>query len=217
MRTPHHPLTVPRLLAAYRRGWFPMADPLTGAIEWFNPDPRAVIPLEGFRVPRNLDRECRRGRFDVRCDTAFEAVMRACAAPRPSERLTWIDERMIAAYVRLSEAGHAHSIEAWLGGKLVGGLYGVQIGGGFFGESMFCRPGLGGSNASKVCLVHLVRWMKRRGLSLLDTQFSTEHLDQFGCIEIPQDEYLRRLAAAVDRDVTWGTFAPQPSATMGPE
>ena len=209
MKSPEHPLNAPLLLAAYRRGWFPMADPLTGEVEWFNPDPRAVLPLEAFHVPGNLDRLVRQGSLEVRSDSAFEQVMRACSAPRPSEGLTWIDDRMVSAYVGLKNIGHAHSIEAWLDDRLVGGLYGVHIGAAFFGESMFCRPELGGSNASKICLVHLVRWMRRQGFELLDTQFRTDHLDQFGCTEISRPAYIDLLGRAVRREAPWGTFAPQ--------
>ncbi len=199
-------LTPALLRWAYRQGWFPMANPEAGAIEWFNPDPRAIIPLDAFHVPATLSREVRKGRFDIRCDTVFEVVMRACAAPRAPDDLTWIDGAMIEAYVRLHEQGSAHCLEAWLGDQLVGGLYGVHVGGAFFGESMFSRPDLGGTNASKVCLVHLVGWMRHRGFTLLDTQFGTEHLEQFGCVEIDRRQYLVRLADAVQRDVAWGDF-----------
>jgi leucyl/phenylalanyl-tRNA--protein transferase len=185
-----------------------MANPMTDEIEWFSPDPRAIFPLDAFHVPRNLAREVRRGRFEVRSDTAFESVMRACAAPRADDNLCWIDERIIDAYVGLHRAGRAHSIEAWREGRLVGGLYGVHVGGAFFGESMFTLPDLGGTNASKVCLVQLVRWLQQRGFALLDTQFRTDHLDQFGCVEIARSRYLVLLAAAVGLDVTWGEFAP---------
>ena len=211
MRLPSPPLTTARLLAAYRRGWFPMADPLTGAIEWFNPDPRAVFPLappEAFHVPVSLARVVRSGRLEIRCDTVFERVMRACAVPRDPDDLTWIDQRMVDAYTALHAAGHAHSIEAWIQDKLVGGLYGVHIGGAFMGESMFSRRSDGGTNASKVCLVHLVRWLRHRGFLLLDTQFRTEHLSRFGCIEVPRRDYLPLLAEAVDRDISWGEFSP---------
>ena len=209
MRSPPLPLTPDRLLAAYRRGWFPMADPLTRAIEWFNPDPRAIFPLESpdaFHVPASLGREVRQGRFEIRCDTSFEQVVRACASPRGEEDLTWIDQRIVDAYTRLRRIGHAHSVEAWCEGRLVGGLYGVHVGGAFMGESMFSDAGLGGTNASKVCLVHLVRWLRHRGFGLLDTQFHTPHLARFGCVEVPREEYLLLLAEAVDRDVGWGSF-----------
>ena len=128
------------LLWAYRQGAFPMADPETGDIGWYRPDPRAVIPLESFHVPRSLARVIRAGRFDVRCDTAFDEVIGACAEPRVGgEDESWIDERIIDAYRGLFDLGHAHTVEAWREGRLVGGLYGVHIGAAFFGESMFSR------------------------------------------------------------------------------
>ena len=188
-----------------------MADPLTGAIEWFNPDPRAVFPLaprDAFHVPDSLARVVRSGRLEIRCDTVFEAVMRACAAPRDPDDLTWIDQRMVDAYTALHAAGHAHSVEAWIDDRLVGGLYGVHIGGAFMGESMFCHPADGGSDASKVCLVQLVRWLQHRGFLLLDTQFRTDHLVRFGCLEVPRHDYLASLAKAVARDISWGDFSP---------
>jgi leucyl/phenylalanyl-tRNA--protein transferase len=187
-----------------------MADPFTARIEWFSPDPRAILPLDRMHVPRTLARAVRGGRFSIRSDTAFEAVMRACAAPRRDDPLTWIDERLVHAYGDLFERGHAHSVEAWLGETLVGGLYGVHVGAAFFGESMFIRPDRGGSQSSKVCLVHLVRWLRHRGFMLLDIQFRNPHLEQFGCIEIPRDDYLRRLEDAVDRAVSWGAFRVLP-------
>ena len=209
-------LTPALLRWAYRQGWFPMANPEAGAIEWFNPDPRAIIPLDAFHVPATLSREVRKGRFEIRCDTVFEGVMRACAAPRAPDDLTWIDDAMIEAYVRLHEQGSAHCLEAWRGDQLVGGLYGVHVGGAFFGESMFSRPDLGGTNASKVCLVHLVGWLRHRGFTLLDTQFGTEHLEQFGCVEIDRRQYLVRLADAVQRDIAWGDFWVRPDETDSP-
>ncbi len=206
-------LTPALLRWAYRQGWFPMANPEAGAIEWFNPDPRAIIPLDAFHVPATLSREVRKDRFEIRCDTVFEVVMRACAAPRAPDDLTWIDDAMIEAYVRLHEQGSAHCLEAWRGDQLVGGLYGVHVGGAFFGESMFSRPDLGGTNASKVCLVHLVGWLRHRRFTLLDTQFGTQHLEQFGCVEIDRRQYLVRLANAVQRDVVWGDFRVRPDGT----
>ncbi len=208
MTTPE--LQLETLLVAYRRGWFPMVDPRDGAVEWFSPDPRAILPLDRFHVPRSLGRVVRAARFDVRADSAFEHVMRACAAPRSEDDLTWLDDRMIDGYVELHRAGHAHSIEAWRDGRLVGGLYGVSIGGAFFGESMFSLPTLGGTDASKVCLVHLVAWLNNRGFSLLDTQWSTEHLERFGVIEIDRDTYLQRLSQAVASEVDFGSFQPAP-------
>ena len=212
MRPRGQQLSIPLLLSAYRRGWFPMADPLTGAIRWYHPDPRAILPLERFHVPGSLGRELRRGRFDIRCDTDFEQVMRACAAPRPDEDLSWIDDRFIEAYTLLHRAGHAHSVEAWRDGRLVGGLYGVHVGGAFMGESMFSRPDLGGTNASKVCLVHLVGWLRHRGFLLLDTQFRTPHLDRFGCLEVSREQYLELLAEALAREVDWGCYSADAAA-----
>ncbi len=206
MRPRGHQLSTALLLSAYRRGWFPMADPLTERVRWYHPDPRAIFPLDEFHVPASLGREVRRCRFEIRCDTTFEPVMRACAEPRTDDDLTWIDDRMVEAYAGLFRAGHAHSLEAWRDGRLVGGLYGVQDAGAFMGESMFCRPQLGGTNASKVCLVHLVGWLRYRGFGLLDTQFSTPHLERFGCREVPRERYLELLADALARTASWGTF-----------
>lgn len=176
-------------------------------VEWFCPDPRAIFPLASFRVPDSLARLVRHRLFVIRSDTAFEQVMRACAQPRVQEPGTWIDEGMIRAYCELHEIGHAHSVEAWKVERgsevLVGGLYGVHIGGAFMGESMFVRPDLGGSNASKICLVHLVEHLRRRGFMLLDTQFTNEHLLQFGCVEIRASEYLKRLEIATATEVAW--------------
>lgn len=199
----------------YRKGWFPMADPRTGEIEWFQPRRRGVIPLEpeGFVIPRSLRQRVRSGRFEVRCDTAFREVITACSLPRPQEDSSWIDARIIEAYCLLHESGHAHSIEAWLPSsgaspRLVGGLYGVHIGGVFFGESMFSRPAEGGTDASKVCLVHLVHHMRRRGMTLLDTQLWNEHLSQFGCREVPHARFLAALAPALDLAREWQPFEP---------
>lgn len=204
-----HP-TPQMLLWAYQRSLFPMADPRSDAIEWYSPDPRGIIPLDGFHEPASLSRVVRSRRFDVRADTRFESVMRACAAPRSADDLSWIDERLVEAYVELHEQGHAHSVEAWRGDRLVGGLYGVQIGGAFFGESMFVVPDDGGTDASKVCLVHLVGWLRHRGFSLLDTQFTNPHLERLGAIEIDREEYLLRLREAVVQPVSWGEFEVLP-------
>lgn len=203
------------MLEAYRGGFFPMADPDRPASDllWFNPDPRGVIPLteaEGLHVPRRLRDRVRSGRFEVTSDGAFGEVIRGCAAPRATADSSWIDGRIIALYSALHETGHAHSVEAWLteGGSrvLVGGLYGVHIGGAFFAESKFSRPEIGGTDASKVCLVHLIEHLRRRGVVLLDVQFWNPHLDQFGCHEIPQREYLARLGRAVMLPVAWAPF-----------
>lgn len=178
------------LLQAYRLGVFPMALE-DGDIGWFSPDPRTIIPLEGFHVPHGLRRERQRQKFEVRIDTAFEEVMRACAERED----TWINEEIIASYVRLHELGFAHSVETWSApNELVGGLYGVSIGGAFFGESMFHRA----TGASKVALWALVERMREREFTLLDTQWLTSHLAQFGAREIPRPLYLHLLAEAVD-------------------
>src|SRR5438034_7495464 len=185
------PLDPETLLSAYAQGAFPMAD-RGGVIRWFTADPRGVFPLDHrFHVPRTLRQLVKQNRFDVRVDHDFEAIMRACmTAPRDREGGgTWINEELIAAYLRLHELGFAHSVECWRGDELAGGLYGVSLGGAFFGESMFHRR----PNASKIALVHLVDRLRDRGYELLDTQASTPHLRQFGCIEMPAREYLKML------------------------
>ncbi|HWB19150.1 MAG TPA: leucyl/phenylalanyl-tRNA--protein transferase [Phycisphaerales bacterium] len=191
------------LLWAYRNGIFPMGDPDSGELGWYQPDPRGVLPLDDFHAPKSLMRKVRTGVFDIRMDTRFEDVMRECAKLRPKSEGTWITNAIVQAYVQLFERGHAHSVEAWRDGKLVGGLYGVHIGGAFFGESMFSRPALGGTDSSKVCLVHLVQHMKSRGMTLLDTQFKNPHLAQFNCVEIPRAVYEKRLREAVRLDIKW--------------
>jgi leucyl/phenylalanyl-tRNA---protein transferase len=199
------------LLRAYARGIFPMADPRTGRIDYYSPDPRAILPLDAFHVPRSLARVARSGVFELRGDSAFETVIRTCGESRPDRRETWLDERLIRAYVELHAIGHAHSVEAWRDGRLVGGLYGVHLGAAFFGESMFSRPELGGRDSSKLCLVTLVEWLRAGGFRLLDTQFRTAHLARFGCVEIPREEYLERLEEAIERQGRWPSSAPTPA------
>ncbi len=190
------PLTPELLLYAYQQGVFPMADPdEDNAIYWYRPDPRAIIPLNVFRVSKNLAKTVRRGVFDVTYDQAFETVMRACA----NRDTTWISDEIVAVYTELHQMGCAHAVACWKDGELVGGLYGVALGGAFFGESMFHRV----RDASKVALVHLVEHLRARGYVLLDIQFSTPHLEQFGCIEIPADDYEMRLQEALMLAVTW--------------
>ncbi len=201
-------LTPELLIDAYSRGIFPMADSRSGQVLWYSPDPRAVLPLDAFHVPRSLARVVRAGRFELRTDTCFETVMRACAESRPGREETWIDERMVRAYSNLHRAGLAHSVEAWRDDRLVGGLYGVHLGAAFFGESMFSLPELGGTDASKVCLVRLVELMRARGFALLDVQLTTEHLARFGCVEIPRRDYLRDVSAAFARDTPWPPPGP---------
>jgi leucyl/phenylalanyl-tRNA--protein transferase len=186
------------LLAAYASGWFPMADE-AGVISWYSPDPRGVLPLDTFHVPSRLQRTVRRSPLQVQVDTAFAEVMRACAeAERDSEDGgTWISEEIIASYCALHSLGYAHSVEVRDGGRLVGGLYGVALGGAFFGESMFHTA----TDASKIALVALIDRLRARGFTLLDTQWVTPHLQQFGAIEIPRPEYLRRLEASLPLEV----------------
>jgi leucyl/phenylalanyl-tRNA--protein transferase len=182
-------LTPETLLAAYSIGIFPMADE-EGHIHWLAPDPRAIIELEGFRVSRSLRAVVRRGTFEISINRAFDEVIEGCANRQEG---TWISADIIEAYKRLHRLGFAHSVEGWRDGRLAGGLYGVSIGGAFFGESMFYRV----ADASKVALVALVDRMQARGFKLLDVQFSTEHLRGFGAVEIPRVEYERRLRRAV--------------------
>ncbi|MDQ3623396.1 MAG: leucyl/phenylalanyl-tRNA--protein transferase [Verrucomicrobiota bacterium] len=178
------------LLHAYRNAVFPMALE-NGEIAWFSPEPRAIIPIERFHVPHGLRRALKKGQFEIRVNTAFTTVIRAC-----SERDdTWINEEIIASYVNLHRLQHAHSMEAWLGGQLAGGLYGVALGGAFFGESMFHTV----TDASKVALCALVTRLRERGFELLDTQWVTPHLLQFGAVEIRRSEYVARLSRALAR------------------
>ena len=180
------------LVHAYRQGIFPMALE-DDEIGWFSPDPRGVLPLHQVHLPARLARVIRSGRFEVAVDRDFEGVMRACAADR--EDGTWISEEIIESYVALHRLGMAHSIEAWRRGTLAGGLYGVHLGGAFFGESMFHHE----TDASKVALMALVTRMRERGLSLLDIQWVTPHLAQFGAVEIPREDYLTRLSQVIDQ------------------
>ncbi len=189
------------LLSAYSQGVFPMAE-TSGRISWYDPDPRAIIPLdEHFHVPRRLARTVRSGRFEIRCDTCFAEVMRACGMPATDREETWISEGMIAAYTRLHHLGYAHSVEAWREGVLVGGLYGVALRGLFAGESMFSHE----RDASKVALVALVARLRAGGFVLLDTQFVTDHLQRFGAREIPRTRYKRLLAHALTVDARFSS------------
>lgn len=192
------------LLACYARGVFPMADAREDdRVFLVDPEHRGVLPLERFHVPRRLARTVRQEPFDLRIDTAFAKVVAHCAAPAPDRPETWINPAIQHLYGQLFEAGFAHSVECWRDGRLMGGLYGVALGGAFFGESMFSRA----TDASKVALVHLVARLKLCGYSLLDTQFITDHLARFGAEEISRAEYRRRLDAAL---ATPARFSPQP-------
>jgi leucyl/phenylalanyl-tRNA---protein transferase len=185
------------LISAYTSGWFPMAvEP--GEIRWYSPDPRGIIPLDSFHAPKRLGRVIRHGRFEMRIDSDFRAVIRACGE-REDEEGSWIDDEIVDSYCALHDAGVAHSVETWQDGALVGGLYGVAIGGAFFGESMFHRV----RDASKVALVALVERLRERNYRLLDTQWVTGHLLQFGAIEVSRRRYLRLLADALRVETTF--------------
>ena len=249
---------VETVIAAYCQGVFPMADSRTGELAWYQADPRAILPLEGFHVPRSLGKRYRSGRFRITLDQAFPAVMAGCAAPRPGHPETWINDEILDVYCQLHGHGLAHSVEAWLpegeaaerylspagadgrgadgvadggthggaerdgdgrgsdcsaglvaddeaflvkadGWRLVGGLYGVSLGGAFFGESMFSRA----ADASKVCLVRLVEHLRQREFALLDVQFHNDHLAKFGIVEMAHRDYLPVLEAAIEMDVMW--------------
>ena len=197
------PLTPELLLYAYEHGLFPMADPdENDRVYWYAPDPRAVLPLDAFHIPKSLERVVRQGRFRVTVDRAFESVMRACAAPGMGRESTWISEEFVRTYAALHQRGFAHSVECWEEGVLAGGLYGVVLGGAFFGESMFHRV----RDASKVALVHLVERLKVGGFILLDTQMTTDHLARFGVVEIPRVVYERRLEEALRMRADWHTL-----------
>ena len=185
------------LVSAYSSGWFPMAVD-EGEIRWYSPDPRGIIPLDAFHVPSRLARVIRRGRFRIEIDRDFPAVIRGCAQVdrKDDDPGTWIDSEILTSYIAMHRQGLAHSVEAWEGERLAGGLYGVALGGAFFGESMFHRA----TDASKVALAALVERMKARGLTLLDIQWVTPHLEQFGAIEIPRSEYLELLQEALNVD-----------------
>jgi leucyl/phenylalanyl-tRNA--protein transferase len=184
------------LLRAYSIGLFPMADSADDPeLFWVEPEMRGIIPLNDFHVSKSLTKAIRKRPFDIRFDTDFEGVMAGCAADAPDRPSTWINQTIRKLYVELHEIGHAHSVEAWEGDELVGGLYGVSLGSAFFGESMFSRR----TNASKICLVHLVEHLRDKGFTLLDTQFTTEHLKTFGAIDVPKAEYAKMLQSAVSR------------------
>ena len=189
-------LTPEGIELAYRHGIFPMADERSGEVLWFRPDPRAVIPLDGFHVSRSLARTLRRSRFEVRVDTAFATVMRGCA-DRPEG--SWISERFVEVYGALHRAGKAHSVEAWRDRRLVGGVYGLALGGAFMAESMFHRE----TDASKVALAALVGRLSERGFTVLDVQYLTPHLESLGAVEITRREYERRLERALALDRTF--------------
>jgi leucyl/phenylalanyl-tRNA--protein transferase len=205
-------ITPELLLRAYRAGLFPMAESRRGdRLYWLDPELRGVIPLDGFHLPKRLLRTVLSGPFTVTSNRAFAGVIAGCAASVEGREETWINPEIERLFGQLARLGHAHSIETWLGppeeGRLVGGLYGVSLGGAFFGESMFSRA----RDASKVALVHLVARLRLMGFRLLDAQFQTTHLAQFGCREVPRQHYKRLLSEAVEEAVPW-VEAPDPVA-----
>ena len=182
------------LLRAYANGVFPMAESVDEAeVFWVRPEMRGIIPLDGFHIPKSLKKTVRQGHFEIRYDTDFAGVIEGCAEASEGRPSTWINEPIRTAYGELFARGHCHTVEAWREDKLVGGLYGVTLGAAFFGESMFSRE----TDASKVCLVHLVAWLRQRGFLLLDTQFTTDHLKRFGAIDVPRRKYERLLEDAL--------------------
>ncbi len=196
--------TLDDLIACYRRGVFPMSDARDDAYLFLvDPPIRGVLPLDGFHVPQRLARRVRQDDYVVRIDTAFRKVIELCAEAADDRPSTWISHSIQAMYEALFKRGMAHSVEVWQDDRLVGGLYGVAIGAAFFGESMVSRR----ADMSKIALVHLVARLKAGGFTLLDCQFQTDHLRQFGVVEIPKAEYLGRLAAAVDAEADFGALA----------
>jgi leucyl/phenylalanyl-tRNA---protein transferase len=184
------------LLRAYSIGLFPMAESADDPeIYWVEPELRGIIPLNEFHVSKSLAKVVRKNPFEIRIDTAFLQVMQKCGEPAEDRPTTWINSTILSLYTQLHAMGHAHSVEAFEGDELVGGLYGVSLGAAFFGESMFSRR----TNASKICLVHLVERLKARHFRLLDTQFTTDHLKTFGAIDVPKAQYELLLAGAVSR------------------
>ncbi len=191
-------LSLTRLLLAYRSGIFPWT---VRPITWWSPDPRGILELDQFHVSHSLAKTIRKGGFAVTCDRAFRQVMEGCAAPAPGRRSTWISPEFLKAYTELHRQGHAHSFECWQEEKLVGGIYGVAIGGFFAGESMFHRA----SNASKISLFHLAEHLREREFELFDLQMLTPITTQLGGSTLPRDDYLARLAEAVARPCRWST------------
>ncbi|NKK65711.1 leucyl/phenylalanyl-tRNA--protein transferase [Rhizobium leguminosarum] len=183
------------LLRAYSIGLFPMAESADDPeIFWVEPELRGVLPLDHFHVSKSLAKVVRKKPFEIRFDHAFDLVIAACAEETSGRPSTWINRTIRSLYSTLFDMGHAHTVEAWEGDELVGGLYGVSLGSAFFGESMFSRR----TDASKICLVHLVDRLRERGFTLLDTQFTTEHLKTFGAIDVPKADYAAMLAAAME-------------------
>lgn len=193
------------MLRAYRAGLFPMAETRSSdRLYWLDPEQRGILPLEGFHLPRRLRRSVLAGTYTVSADRDFAGVIAGCAESRPGRADTWINSEIERLFLALHADGHAHSVEAWEGPRLVGGLYGVALGGAFFGESMFARA----RDASKIALAHLVARLRLGGFGLLDTQFVTAHLAQFGAVEIARAEYRALLEAAVVLPARWEAAPP---------
>jgi leucyl/phenylalanyl-tRNA---protein transferase len=191
------------LLRAYAAGVFPMAESATDpALYWVEPDERGIMPLDAFHISRSLKKSVRHAHYEIRIDTAFDQVIKTCAAKTNERQETWINNRIISLYSQLHKVGCAHSVESWRDGELRGGLYGVRIGAAFFGESMFSRA----TDASKVALVHLVARLKYGGFTLLDAQFQNPHLVQFGTITLRKQEYQKRLEHAINEDADFHAF-----------
>lgn len=202
-------LSPDHLLCAYAIGLFPMAnDRDDPTVHWIEPRRRGVLPLDRFHVPRSLRKLLRHNPFEMRVDSDFRAVITLCAEPRPERPRTWLNDELIELYCALAARGHAHSVECWREGRLVGGLYGVAIGAAFFGESMFSLE----RDASKVALAELVRHLRAGGFRLLDTQFVTDHLRRFGAIEVAREDYRRLLRQALAGDARFGAGASRSEA-----
>ncbi len=200
---PEADLSPEMLLSAYAQGAFPMADPETGRVDYFTCDPRAIFEPATWQPGERLARTIRNGPFDVRVDSAFDAVVAACAIDRSDENRSWIGERIRTAFGQLHALGIAHSVEAWAGDRLAGGLYGVSLGGAFFGESMFTVREPWARDASKVAFAALMRRLARRGFTLVDSQYANPHVLALGAVEIPFDRYLERLHGAIALDVAF--------------
>lgn len=193
-------ITPELLLQAYAIGVFPMAQSQDAEeLYWFDPDPRTIIPLDDFHISRRLERTLRQKKFKVTFDQAFTEVMKKCAEPAPDREETWINDSIIKLYTQLHNYGYAHSVETWQNDKLVGGVYGVSIGGLFAGESMFSRV----TDASKVALASILKHLKKQNYTLFDVQYTTEHLKRFGAVEIPSEDYKRRLSNAIEQDCSF--------------
>lgn len=195
MSSDRHAITPEILLRAYAAGMFPMAESADDPdVFWVQPKIRGIIPLDGFHISKSLAKKIRQEPFEIRVNTAFDRVMELCAEATQDRPTTWINPLILTLYKELHRMGYTHSVEAWEGGELVGGLYGLSLGSAFFGESMFSRR----PDASKICLVHLVERLRSRGFTLLDTQFTTDHLKMFGAIDVPRRDYEKLLEKAME-------------------